>query len=85
LIHALDQAPRSEKQRIINLIKNHNTDTAKVAEVIDFVRKSGGLDYARKAMLEYREKAFILLHEFPESESRASLELLVHYVTDREK
>jgi octaprenyl-diphosphate synthase len=85
LIHALDQAPRSEKQRIINLIKNHNTDTAKVAEVIDFVRKSGGLDYARKAMLEYREKAFTILHEFPESESRASLELLVHYVTDREK
>ena len=57
----------------------------KVAEVIDYVRKSGGLEYAHKAMLEYRAKAFELLHEFPDSEVRQSLELLVHYVTDREK
>lgn len=85
LIHALDKAPRSEKQRIINIVKNYNTDTAKVAEVIDFVRQSGGLLYAQNAMFEYRDKAFELLHEFPESESRQSMELLVNYVTDREK
>ena len=85
LIFALQEAPRSERRRIINIIKRHNTKSEKVKEVIDFVHQSGGLEYAKKAMYQYREEAFEILHTFPKSTVRDSLENLVKYVTERKK
>ena len=46
---------------------------------------SGGIEYAKNAMLEYRQKAFDILQSFPDSEARQALEDLVRFVTDREK
>jgi len=85
LIYALDQASRSDKKRIINIIKRHNTKMDKVKEVIDFVVASGGLEYAQQAMYDYREQAFKLLHTLPFSPARESLEDLVIFVTERKK
>jgi len=83
LIYALQQASRSDKRRILNIIKRHNAKSEKVREVIEFVRQSGGLPYARNAMYRYRDEAFEILHGFPPSEVRNSLENLVLYVTER--
>ena len=85
LIYALDQATQSEKRRIINLIKNHNDKPEKVAQVIDFVRNSGGMQYARQAMYSYRAEAFDILHTFAPSDARTQLEALVNFVTERAK
>ncbi|MFT5999512.1 MAG: octaprenyl-diphosphate synthase [Neolewinella sp.] len=83
LIHALNQAPASERKRIIRLIKKHSDKKDKVAEVIRFVHESEGLAYANAAMMRYRDEAFALLRQMPESESRDSLEALVNYVVER--
>jgi octaprenyl-diphosphate synthase len=85
LIYALNNATKEEKNKIINNIKRHNEEPAKVAEVIDFVRKSGGLKYAEDVMLKFRQEAFDILRGFPESEVRTSLEQLVYFVTERKK
>ena len=85
LIYALNNASKADKRRIINIVKRHNEDKKKVAEVIDFVRKSGGLEYAQKAMYRFREEAFEILHQFPDSEYRQALEELVIFVTERKK
>lgn len=85
LIYALNQASRSERKKIINIVKRHNDKPEKVNEVIEFVRASGGLEYAEKAMLAYREDAFEILHTFPPSPTRESLEDLVTFVTERKK
>lgn len=85
LIFALNQSSRSEKKRIINIIKRHSEKSEKVNEVIKFVRASGGLEYAEKVMLKYREDAFNILHTFPTSPTRESLEDLVNFATDRKK
>lgn len=85
LIYALDKAPKKERRRIINIIRRHSNKPEKVKEVIAFVRGSGGLEYAKKAMDEYKADAFKILHEFPESPARQSLEALVTFVTDRKK
>ncbi len=85
LIYALQQADKSDRKRMINIIKRHSEDDAKVQEVIRFVHRSGGLDYAREAMYRYRDEAFELLHTFPPSEVRQSLEDLVVFVTDRKR
>ncbi|MCL4169116.1 UNVERIFIED_CONTAM: hypothetical protein GTU68_065468, partial [Idotea baltica] len=45
LIYALNNTTRSTKNKIINLIKRHSNKPAKVTEVIDFVKQSGGIGY----------------------------------------
>jgi len=85
LIYALRNTNSSEKRRIINLVKNHSENKEKVAEVIDFVRSSGGLDYATEKMLQYQQEAFDILKSFPENIYRESLEQLVRFTTERKK
>lgn len=85
LIYALRNTSRSEKRRIINLIKNHSENKDKVAEVITFVRSSGGMDYAREKMLQYQQEAFDILKEFPQNTYREALEQLVKFTTERNK
>lgn len=85
LIHALSQADRKQKGKIINIIKNHSNDNKKVKEVLDFVINSHGLQYAMDKMHEYREKALEILHGFNNNEARQSLENLVIYTTERTK
>jgi octaprenyl-diphosphate synthase len=85
LIYALEQSNRAEKRRVINIIRRHSDKPEKVREVIDFVRQSGGLEYAEKAMYRLRKEAFDILHSFPFSETRQSMEDLVTFVTDRKK
>lgn len=85
LIFALNKADRSEKRRIINIIRNHNEEPERVAEVIAFVHKSGGIEYATGKMNEYKDKALELLNHFPDGEAKESLRGLVVYTTQRDK
>jgi len=83
LIHALSKTSKSEKRKIVNIVKNHNTDDRKVKEVIAFVKNSGGIEYAAEKMNEYKEKAFVLLDGFPDSSYKSSLRELVQFTTER--
>jgi octaprenyl-diphosphate synthase len=83
LIYALSQASASEKRRIISTVKNNNNDPKKVAEVIDFVKKSGGLEYAEEKMLAIKNEAIRMLDELPDSAYKNSLIGLVNFTTDR--
>lgn len=83
LIHALNQAPKSVRRRMIRTIKKYSDRPERVQEVIAFVRNSEGLTYAETAMQHYRDEAFELLHQLPESPARDGLEQLVNYVVDR--
>lgn len=85
LIYALNKATKKQKRSIINTVRRHNENPEKVKEVIEFVRASGGLDYAKQAMLNFRAEAFDLLQEFPDSTVRQSLKDLVIFVTERKK
>ncbi len=85
LIFALERAPRGTKKKIINIIKKNNNRPEKVAEVIDFVKGSGGLEYATEVMYRYRSEAFEILDRFPDSEVRTALRAVITYVTERKK
>jgi octaprenyl-diphosphate synthase len=84
LINALQNASAADKKRIINIVKNNNNDPKKVAEVIDFVLHSGGMQYALGKMNEYRDKALAMLEEIPESEYKKSFVELIRFTTERE-
>ncbi len=83
LIFALNNASVWDKRKIINIVKNNNNDPKKVAEAIDFVIKSGGIQYAENRMTEYKNKALEILSVFPDSPSKISLLGLVKYTTER--
>jgi len=85
LIYVLNNCTKKEKSWLINSIKNHNKDKKRVNEVIAFVKDNGGLEYAVSKMKDYQSEALQILQEFPDSEYRQSLELMVNYVIDRKK
>ena len=85
LIYTLNNSGFAEKRWIVNTVKNHNTEPARVFELINKVRAAGGIEYAREKMLENRQKAIDLLRSFPESTYRNSLEQLVIFTTERNK
>jgi len=85
LIFLINNSSSSEKRKIKNIIKNHNTDPNKVSGLIREVTESGGIDYARKKMIEYRDQAIEILNTFPDSPARRSMAELVVFTTDREK
>jgi octaprenyl-diphosphate synthase len=85
LIYALNKSDKSNKKRVINLVKNHQDKPEKINEIIEFVRESGGLAYAEEQMMQYQSKAFDLIKHFPPSISKDSLEQLVKYTTERKK
>ena len=83
LIYALNQASKKEKKWLIQSVKNHNKDRRRVREVIDYVKTSGGLQYAEERMLEFRDRALEILKPYPKSPYKEALELMVNYVVDR--
>jgi len=83
LIYALNETTSTQKRNIIKLVKNHNENPEKVAEVIQFVRNSGGLEYATNKMLQYQQEAFDILAEFPDNEYKTGLHQLVKFTTER--
>ncbi len=83
LIHLLDKSSYLEKRKMINIVKNHNQDPDKVAILIDKVKQSGGIDYARQKMEENLQKAFEILETLPDTSWRKSLHDLVQFTIDR--
>tara|TARA_B110000503_G_C7158901_1_gene418691 strand:+ start:1111 stop:2091 length:981 start_codon:yes stop_codon:yes gene_type:complete len=85
LIYALNNCSSKEKRWVINSVKNYNKDKKRVKEVIQFVKDKNGLIYAENKMVEFQQKALKLLQDFPESDYKASLVLMVNYVIERNK
>lgn len=85
LIYALNQADWNTKRRIINIIKNESENSNKVKEVINFVKQSGGLEYATKSMQSLVNEAHIILNTFPDNHFRRSLAGLVQFTIERTK
>lgn len=85
LIYALNHSEPAKRKWLINSIKNHNKDKKRVKEVIAYVKEKGGLDYAVSKMMQFKDEALDLLNNYPDSDYKAALMLMVNYVVDRKK
>lgn len=85
LIYTLNNASEKDRRWLINSVKNHNKDSKRVKDVIQFVKDSGGLEYAITKMKEFQQEAFQKLKSYPDSPYKQSLELMMNYVIDRKK
>lgn len=85
LIHALQQVPKSDRRWMVDVVKNKNENGKEVARVIERVVQAGGIEHARKRMLEHRDEALDMLRAFPRNEARDALEGLVQLTVERTK
>ncbi|WP_262147024.1 polyprenyl synthetase family protein [Chryseobacterium foetidum] len=83
LIHTLKIANEKDKKYYFNTIKRYNNDQKRVKELISFVKSSGGLEYAITKMKYFQQKAKDILSEFPDSQPKTSLNLMLDYVIER--
>ncbi len=84
LIHVLNTCT-PQKKWLINSIKNHNKDKKRVKEVIAFIKNNNGLAYAKNKLVEFQQEALSLLENYPDSDFKAALTLMVNYVIERKK
>ena len=85
LIYVINNGPEEVKKELINIVKNHNENPQKVKRAVNLVIEHGGIDYAHKKMLEYKEKALELLIDIPDSDAKQAIMGLVEYTTTRKK
>jgi len=86
LIYALSKSDWSTKRRIIRIIKNESHKPDKVAEVINFVKNNGGIEYAQQEMQHYVDQALELLNSASLSlPHKEALHKLVLYTIKRNK
>jgi len=85
LIHALRETGPIERRHIIRLLRKKKKGSREIREVIGFVKKHRGLDYAEAAMKEYSDRAIRILEEYPDSETKSALIEFVIFSTLRRK
>ena len=85
LIYVLNNSTAEIRKELINIVKNHNENPKKVRRAVQLVIDNGGIDYAHKRMLEFKEKALDLIKDIPDSDAKKSIVGLVDYTTKRKK
>jgi octaprenyl-diphosphate synthase len=83
LIYTLSKVSTSDKRKIINIVKNENTNMEKVRWIIDMVRTNGGMDYAQKKMNEYKAEAEKILYSLPDNDARQSIYEMIQFTINR--
>ncbi len=85
LLYALKKGRGEDVASFLQIIHDKDFSQANVDALIEFAKKSGGIEYAESRMKEYRDKAMELLMQLPPSDARESLLSLADYIVDRKK
>lgn len=85
LIYALNNSTKEVRKELINIVKRHNENPKKVQRAVQLVIEHGGIEYAHKKMLEFKQKALDLLKDISDSDAKTALVGLVEYTTNRKK
>ena len=83
LIFTMKSTNEKDRKWLYDTIKRYNNDQKRVKQLVDYVKNFGGLDYAIGVMKDFQQKAKNILDEFPESEAKHSLNLMLDYVIER--
>jgi len=85
LIYALETANSSEKKNYLTMLSAQEISAENIALLIEFAKSRGGIEYAEKRMLEYKQKADDIISTLPDSDAKNSLLLLSDYIVQRTK
>ena len=84
LIYSINNSDKTKKRWLIRSIKKYSKDKKVVSQIIDYVKETGGLDYAIKKMNEYHKKALEILEKFPKNKYNDALKEMIDYVIERD-
>ena len=85
IIYSLNKVSYNQKRTIINTVKKDYDNDEKIIELYNIVKSSGGIDYSKKIMREYHDKAIDILNEFDDNDAKNSLMLLLKFIINRKK
>lgn len=85
LIFALQKADWWQKRTVIYKIKNQSHQAKVVKEVIEFVKQSGGLEYAEEMMLKYKDMALAVLESIDLPGNKSYLKSIIEFAISRKK
>ncbi|MHB9056755.1 MAG: polyprenyl synthetase family protein [Paludibacteraceae bacterium] len=84
LIYALKNTSEKEKEEVVKLIDSKDFTTENINKIMHFAHGYGGVDYAKKMMDQFMEKAVNELKDFPENEAKKALLDCVEFVAARD-
>lgn len=82
-IYAINHHPDAHILALVKRVKNFEASAQDIQEIIDFTKANGGIEYAQTKMLELREEALKLLHQFRNAAIKEALTHYINYVVDR--
>ena len=85
IIYSLNKVSYNQKRTIINTIKRDYDNNEKIIELYNILKSCGGIDYSKKIMKKYHDKAIGILNEFEDNEAKKSLSLLLKFIINRKK
>lgn len=85
MIYALQNASLTQRLTIRRVFKHENKTPEQVRQVIEFVIEHKGLDQTRNRMNAIADQARAILMEFPEGDTRTTLDQFLHFVVNRTK
>ena len=84
-LYALNSTHDKQAKEIAVKVKNGTATTGEIARLIEFTKEHGGIEYATKVMVEFKEKALSLLASMEDTDVKKALVCYLDDVVEREK
>ncbi|WP_185871986.1 polyprenyl synthetase family protein [Blattabacterium cuenoti] len=81
LIYTIQNASKNDQKYILNYIKNYNEKNR--FQIISYVKKYKGLEYATKKMIKFRNNALKILEFYPKGIIKDTLKIMVNFIVER--
>ncbi|WP_185853102.1 polyprenyl synthetase family protein [Blattabacterium cuenoti] len=81
LIYTIRKASKEDQKWILNSIKNY--DEKKKHQIINCIKKYGGLEYATQKMIKFRNDALKILENYPEGAIKEALKIMINFIIER--
>lgn len=82
VIYTLSQADEKERDLILSYLRSRG-EAQSLPQVLQLVRKSGGIEYTLSLSKRYMNKAMRCLKQLPASTERESLRLIAEFIVER--
>ena len=85
VIHALDNATKDEKARLIEILNMHTSDKKLINEAIEIIKKYGSVEYSKNRAKELVKNAWKDIDSvLSESKSKETLKAFANYLIERD-
>lgn len=84
VIYAIQHADNERITQLAARVKSGEASAAEIAELVDYTKSHGGIEYAERRMRELHNEALQLLDAWQNAEVRESLRGYIDFVVDRD-